>query len=1683
MAREFIDEFKIDEVIYTDQFVDCFASFHRPLLSSDTECFSSESVDGDLSVSMAEAISPQDNSLPSLVDTYLNSWSNKFYVKSTEQFHVYSKINGSLCLDKLKLLRCRQWVKITGNEILLTEDQSRLHKRYFICGDHFDRSDFSSVRLKRNVIPVNGIRPFSDENMIAYDLRWGIPWNSDCSVDKELIDVERVPNQDVMLNNNNEDSMNTNVTDNHDEDSGNNFNVNNDFHVSHAKKCCVLNCTQKTPTTMFTFPNLRGKCSLTLEIITSTHFKDSDKYASGKRLHDNAIPTNVNCVALPDEIISNYLSDLFKTYEMQTMGLDSTDFYHAAQFEQSMKNLDWQTCEFCNVKILSWKNGCPHQRHCVRFRSENNMDPGSVPVELKDLSFVEEQLISQVHPVIALFKLKGIQYGYSGNVINFCQDVNSFTKQLPMKLKDLPSILTVKFDNKVSNAHYFRVRAEKVVNALKWLKANNPWYADIEINEENVQLLPEDDNVYNVFESVCVSSESSSNFHTDIDGEETETDEEYSDNMQNSEAEFANVYVSGLPQVNAESTENQIKSHLEWPIIDDKPINEFSTEGYICRAFPTLFCYGTADLRSGRLHSVSAGEYFKHLLNYKDGRFARHLTFRFFALNSWMRWSALDDGKLFIKNNKEFENMTIARLKTLLQEKPHLIKKLMYYSSNLRGTRSYWNARCGELTDMVSQFGLPTFFLTLSSADMHWPDLYKLLDSNNYENLTEKQRRDLLQNNPNIVDAFFSERVEKFITQIICKKFKIIDYWYRIEYQHRGSPHMHGIFWMENAPDVSNLELASQEELVRIADFFSNFITAENPDPNISCEGEHPCRILFSDVPNNKEEEDKDLARLLVKVQRHTKCSPDYCMKKPRGGGPRKCRFNFPFAISEKASLSFNEKGDPEFIPKRNDPKLNKYCKFIIQMWRANIDISPVLSKKALLQYLAKYISKSEIRSESLSEFVNNVLSDFEDDQNVIKATKRIFIRTSSERDYSAQEVCHLLSNRCLYSAGGRKFVTINFAKQKDYIEVQATGSNEGQHRGKSAIEKYQLRPAKLNSQSLYDVCHCYSLDGKWSNVKKRNILRVFPKLKLLPNNDLNNEEWYRQMVLLHVPWSDENTFLEQNKSWKELYDQYDVEHINQRNFNIHSLTTNQEELAPNTNVPHVRAGNRDIDLKFDWMPEAKKYEQFGTINYFENFINVMKTGSGNSINEDELNNFDISNYRLSSEQEVIVNQVNLQIQAVNENMEKSTSCVPNKRTIVQGKAGTGKSLIINYIRSTVLSNFGTKSVLVLGPTGVCATQIGGQTIHSGLHISSKKPFSLLDGKSTKDFCDHLRNVKFLIIDEYSMIGCSMLRYIDLRCRQGKGVNEPFGNLVTYFLGDIAQLPPVIDTALYGSPKDTFGLQGKGLIATFDKVFFLQKCFRQEDSQFLEILDRISTGASSVEDFKILSSRFYTAVTNKKNFDSAMNLFSTKQEVWKCNDEHLESLLNHETGELTPVLKITAQHNCRAGARGSDDDAEGLQKELRLAKGCKIMLKHNLWVDKGLVNGALGEVVTIIFKEDYDFPSIIMCKFYKYTGPSISPLECIVPIPAVTKSWMSNVAYGCSIYKSQGLTLEKAIIDLGEKEFALGLTYVALSRVKSLNGLLLKSFNFERLTCFKDFKAMKMKLEFIAYLKSKSLTI
>ncbi|KAE8745809.1 hypothetical protein FOCC_FOCC007456 [Frankliniella occidentalis] len=204
-------------------------------------------------------------------------------------------------------------------------------------------------------------------------------------------------------------------------------------------------------------------------------------------------------------------------------------------------------------------------------------------------------------------------------------------------------------------------------------------------------------------------------------------------------------------------------------------------------------------------------------------------------------------------------------------------------------------------------------------------------------------------------------------------------------------------------------------------------------------------------------------------------------------------------------------------------------------------------------------------------------------------------------------------------------------------------------------------------------------------------------------------------------------------------------------------------------------------------------------------------------------------------------------------------------------------------------------------------------------------------------------------------------------------------------------------------------------------------------------------------------------------------------------------------GQQEPIARIPALHNCNEAARGTRDDAEGLFPVLHLAKGAKIMLKSNLWTEKGLVNGAMGEIVDILYREvanpQIDPPDVLICKFDSYTGPYLDNDLKTVPIQSLTKSWTSKagdactrtqfpitLSFACSIHQSQGLTLQKAVIDIGLKEMSPGITYVALSRVKTLSGIMLHSFPFQRIHLLNSKDSIKRRNEWIAQLEATNIT-
>ncbi|KAK3922134.1 ATP-dependent DNA helicase [Frankliniella fusca] len=1150
------------------------------------------------------------------------------------------------------------------------------------------------------------------------------------------------------------------------------------------------------------------------------------------------------------------------------------------------------------------------------------------------------------------------------------------------------------------------------------------------------------------------------------------------------------------------------------------PVDEFNTEGYIACAFPTLFCKGYADLRSPRSKKVNPGAYFQHLLNYKDGRFARHTTFRFFALNSWMRWTACTDGSILIKNMPELKNITVCQLNNMLKDDPSLMNRIFYQSSNIRGTKPYWKTRTGELMDMVEELGLPTIFLTLSCADLHWPDLFRVLTGNeDNSKLTEKERRDLLQKNPYIVDSFFHERVECFIETILKPKFKVLDYWYRVEYQHRGSPHIHGVFWFEGAPDVSSISPDNEEKLKEVKAYYDQLITAVNPNPSCECLGVHPCRLLFKDVINkSKEDVEQDLAKLLVKCQRHTKCSEETCLK-AKSGGLKKCRFNFPQPLRENSVLFFDEQGVLQYEPARNDPLLNKFLELFIKVWRANFDISPVTNKQKLIMYLAKYISKSEIRSTSLAELFEKVLGILSDGDNILKVVRKLYISTCSDRDYSAQEVCHILSGRNLYSAGGRLFVNLNLNLEKCVTKVTL----DKERIGKSVLEKYECRPSRLDSVSLLNFCKYHNVqDSKYYRRNKYNIVRVFPKLVRKPSDD-DNEMFFRQLVLLHVPWRSFNDFQTTDQSWKQLVETHGLsENSNRLQLDPEQIVCDHDDdedaddtdnafdglnleeymlvsrMGPKNTLPPVLIGLRDSDINHNWSEDASHYLNSISLNELENFIKLKKSEFKNTaLNQ---NAYDPSSYTLSADQQAVVNQLLEQLQCIVENKESND--VP-KITIVQGKAGkccTGKSHLINYLRWKAQEVLKCNNcIYVVGPTGMSALNIDGRTIHSGLHMPTKFPnFELMSGDSLKKFNTSMKNVQFLIIDEYSMVGCRMLRQIDLRLRQAKGVNEPFGNVYVYLLGDIRQLPPVFDTPIYKIPTEPgIAEQGKALVSQVQKVFFLRECFRQKDPAFQAILDRISTGDITQDDYAVLSTRFKNHVgeQERKRFDDAVYFFSVKAKALDHNYKSLQELKCTSTQEVAPGVKITAKHNNSVAKSGTAEDAEGLEHTLVLAKGCNIMLTYNLWTEMGLVNGAKGTIVHILFEDGEEppagSPKIIMCKFQNYQGPGVGP-DNLVPIPTITRFWDKNgtscsrtqfpltLFYACSVHKAQGVTETMAYVDIGPKEFHLGIAYVAFSRVKTLDGLLIEPFNFSRLSDLKNNANMKERLKFEEFLEKLS---
>ena len=392
-----------------------------------------------------------------------------------------------------------------------------------------------------------------------------------------------------------------------------------------------------------------------------------------------------------------------------------------------------------------------------------------------------------------------------------------------------------------------------------------------------------------------------------------------------------------------------------------------------------------------------------------------------------------------------------------------------------------------------------------------------------------------------------------------------------------------------------------------------------------------------------------------------------------------------------------------------------------------------------------------------------------------------------------------------------------------------------------------------------------------------------------------------------------------------------------------------------------------------------------------------------------------------------------------------------NTNVFLTGKAGTGKTTFLKNIKS-----HSPKRMVIVAPTGVAAINAGGVTIHSFFQLSfgPNIPNQDLDNKPlVRKFSGEkikaIKAIDILVIDEISMVRADILDAIDDVLRRYRNRNLPFGGVQLLMIGDLHQLAPVVKDdewnilrPYYASP---FFFESKALALSQFITIELTHIFRQADEDFINLLNKVRDKKLDAESTKLLNSRYDPNFTYPK-------------------DEKYITLTSHNKAAMainTAKLKELEGKPYNFKAEITDDFPESMypnEFDLELKVGAQVMfVKNDLNTEKRYFNGKLGEIVSvddelISVKCPHETEEITVSRAVwgniKYVLDDSKTLQENV-IGTFTQ-FPIKTAWAITIHKSQGLTFDRAIIDAASS-FAHGQVYVALSRCKTFEGLVLST--------------------------------
>lgn len=393
------------------------------------------------------------------------------------------------------------------------------------------------------------------------------------------------------------------------------------------------------------------------------------------------------------------------------------------------------------------------------------------------------------------------------------------------------------------------------------------------------------------------------------------------------------------------------------------------------------------------------------------------------------------------------------------------------------------------------------------------------------------------------------------------------------------------------------------------------------------------------------------------------------------------------------------------------------------------------------------------------------------------------------------------------------------------------------------------------------------------------------------------------------------------------------------------------------------------------------------------------------------------------------------------EMMEKT-----NRNVFLTGKAGTGKSTLLQHFRDST-----AKNAVILAPTGVAAVNVKGQTIHSFFRFRPDvTPESVRTMKVNSSLRKLYQSLDTIVIDEISMVRADLFDCVDAFLQiYGRYPDLPFGGIQMLLIGDLFQLPPVVPPqerdifrTLYSSP---YFFDAKAYSSLKLSVIELDKIYRQEEENYISLLNAVRTNTVAKDQLAELNRRHTPRFSPPKN-EFYIYLTTTNRVADMINEEHLNRL-------ETPAISWS-------GEVSGEFDAKSLptRDTLELKEGAQVMLLNNDSAGRW-INGSLGKIISMddtshaVYVE-LDNGEEVEVKPHKWDMYRFVFEEETQTLEAESVGSFTQIplrlAWAVTIHKSQGMTFPKVVVDIGEGAFAHGQTYVALSRCTRLDGLVLK---------------------------------